>query len=240
MSEWLKDGLSLADSAFAVLGVLIGLSIKPLRRRWQRRSSVQRKQQTQILDQLDLGRPLETIESALGRPHLLNRWKTPDGEGEERIYRLPGAWVVLEAPEGAVAAYSITITDAELCYDTGAITRGMVPVCLGRSVFADAATMGADDALEIYAHFVTFHRHYDYGSIAAGGRFIWLAFNPGGVGDFDGASAGDWQQHTTSRARAVTCDLSRITVNTIAVCDWDMHSKLLDPGFYGPHPDRIR
>lgn len=243
MLEWLKDGLTIADSGFAVLGGLIvaaGYSIKPLRRRWQRRPSQVQKQQAEILDQLGLGRPLETIEAVLGSPHLLNRWNTPEGQSEERIYRLPGAWVVLQAREGAVAAYSITITDADLYYDTGKITRGIVPVCLGRSVFADARTEGAADALEVYARFTTFHRYYDYGVNAAGGQFIWLAFNQGGAGDFDGASAWDWQKHTTTHERAAACDLSRITVNTIAICGWDLHPTMLNQGVYGPHPDLIR
>ena len=139
-----------------------------------------------------------------------------------------------------MAAYSITITDAKLYYDTSKITRWIVPVCLGRSVFADARTEGAADVVEIYARFGTFHRHYDYGSTAAGGQFIWLAFNPGGAGAFDGAFAWDQEKHTTARERAVACDLSRITVNTIAICDWDLHPRMFDQGFYGPHPDLIR
>jgi hypothetical protein len=97
MLDWLKDGLTIADSGFAVLGGLIvaaGYSIRPLRRRWQRRPSQVQKQQAEKLDQLGLGRPLETIEAVLGSTHLLNRWNTPVGQGEERIYRLPGAWVV--------------------------------------------------------------------------------------------------------------------------------------------------
>ncbi|QZY44621.1 hypothetical protein [Mycolicibacterium austroafricanum] len=243
MLDWLKEGLTIADSGFAVLGGLIVAavySIKPLRRRWQRRPSQVQKQQAEILDQLGLGRPLETIEAALGSPHLLNRWNTPDGQSEDRIYRLPGAWVVLYPREGAVAAYSITITDADLYYDTGKITRGIVPVRLGRSVFADARTEGAADALEVYAHFITFYRYYDYGANAAGGQFIWLAFNHAGAGDFDGVSAGDWEKHRTAHERAEASDLSRITVNTIAICGWDLQPTLLNHGVYGPHPDVIR
>ncbi len=244
MLEWLKDGLPIADSGFAVLGGLIvaaGYSVKPLRRRWQRRPSAVQKQQSETLDQLGLGRPLETIEAVLGSPHLLNRWKTTDGESrEERIYRLPGAWVTLHVLEGAVGAYSITITDPNLHYDTGKITRGIIPVVLGRSAFADAKTDGAADSLEVYARFITFNRYYDYGCTAAGGQFIWLAFHPSGAGVFEGASGGDWQLHTTAHERAKVSDLSQITVNTIAICDWNLHPMLMGQGFYGPHPDLLR
>lgn len=242
MWEWLKDGLSIADSGIAVVTAIIfavGVSIRPLRRWWQRRPAQIQKRQAEQLDLLGLGRPLETIEAALGKPHLLNRWQTVGDQSEDRIYRLPGAWVVLQAVEGAVAAYSITITDSNLYYDTGKITRGIVPVRLGQSVFADARTEGAADALEIYARFATFHRYYDYGSNAAGGQFIWLAFNPGGAGEFDGASSWD-SELRTARERATVCDLSRITINTIAICDWDLHSTMLDRGHYGPHPDVMR
>ena len=242
MWEWLKDGLSIADSGIAVvtaLVVAVGVSVRPLRRRWQRRPAQVQKQQAAQLDQLGLGRPLETIEAALGKPHLLNPSQSSSGQGEERIYRLPGAWVVLEALKGAVAAYSITITDSNLYYDTGKITRGIVPVRLGHTVFADARTEGAADAFEIYAHLSTFHRYYDYGSNAAGGQFIWLAFNPGGAGEFDGASGWDLQLQTAVE-RAASCDLSRITINTIAICGWDLHHTMLDRGFYGPHPHFMR
>lgn len=242
MLEWLKDGLSIADSGFAVLGGLVvaaGYSIRPLRRQWKRRPAQIQKQQAEKLDQLGLGRPLETIETVLGKPHLLNRWQTAEGHSEERIYRLPGSWVMLQAREGAVAAYSITITDSDLYYDTGKITRGIVPVRLAHSVFADARTEGAADALEIYPRFSTFHRYYDYGSNAAGGQFIWLAFNAGGAGEFDGASGWDSQQKT-ARDRAAACDQSRITINTIVICGWDLHSTMLDQGHFGPHPDLIR
>lgn len=245
MLEWLKDGLSIADSGFAVVGGLIvaaGYSIRPLRRRWQRRTSQVQKQQAAILDQLGLGRPLETIEAALGSPHLLNRWNNPEGTSEERIYRLPGAWVTLQTPGGVVAAYTITITDPKLYYDTKKITRGIVPVVLGRSVFSEAPTLGATDSLEIYARFAMFYRYYDYGCTAAGGQFIWLAFHPNGAGrtEGDSAFAWDWQQHKTAEERAAASDLSRITINTIAICEWELHASMKGQGVYGPHPDLIR
>lgn len=243
MLDGIRDGLTIADSGFAVLGGLIvaaGYSVRPLRRRWQRRPSQVQKRQAAKLDQLGLGRPLETIEAALGSPHLLNRSNTPEGQSEERIYRLPGAWVALYPREDAVAAYSITITDAALYYDTANITRGAVAVCLGRSLFADSPTQGATDAFEIYAHLATFHRYYDYGSNAAGGQYIWLAHNPGGAGVFDGASASaDWMAHT-AQENAAACDLSLITVNTIAICDWHLHPSMSERGYYGPHPDNMR
>lgn len=242
MLEWLRDGLPLVDSGFAVLATLVavvGLGLKVLQQWWKHRPPQVRKKQAELLDQLGLGRPLETIEAALGKPHLLNPSQSASGQGEERIYRLPGAWVVLQTREGAVAAYSITITDADLYYDTGKITHEIVPVRLGHTVFADARTEGASDALEIYAHLATFHRHYDYGSNAAGGQFIWLAFNPGGAGSFDGAVFSDWQLRS-SEENAGACDLSRITINTIAICGWHLHATMQDRGFYGPHPDVMR
>ncbi|MUL75721.1 hypothetical protein [Mycolicibacterium sp. CBMA 226] len=233
----------MADSGFAVIGGLVVAAVfstKNVRRRWQRRPSQVQKQQAAILDQLGLGRPLETIEAALGSPHLLNRLKTSEGESEERVYRLPGAWVILHVAEGAVTAYSITITDARLYYDTGKITRGIVPVNLGRSVFAEARTEGAADSLEVYPRFSTFNRYYNYGANVTGGQFIWLAFNPAGAGDFSGASGWDWKKHTSADERAAASDLSQITVNTITICGWDANSRLLNQPVYGPHPDLIR
>lgn len=65
MLEWLQDSLAIADSGIAVATAVIvgiGFSIRPLRRRWQRRPAQIQKQQAEQLDQLgrfgDFDRPL--------------------------------------------------------------------------------------------------------------------------------------------------------------------------------------
>lgn len=135
--DWLPTALQSGDSAIAIIGGVIVAGVFAVRygRKGLRRTNThKRRAQARILDQLALGRPLATVESALGQPRLLSR-----AYGiEERFYRLSGAWVILHAPHAVVEVYSITITDSKLFYDTGPATLGSLPIRLGRDSFADA------------------------------------------------------------------------------------------------------
>ena len=91
-----KDKLLLGTHVIIVLAlaVIVGVITKLPSRLWHRTRFHRRRAQAKILDQLAIGRPLETVESALGQPHLIGRaYKREDEWIEERIYRLPGAWV---------------------------------------------------------------------------------------------------------------------------------------------------
>lgn len=242
----LLDGLSGTASAIAIISGTV-VSARYGKKRWQRRPAQQQRDQAAKLDQLALRRPLETIESVLGRPRL--KLQQPAGRNEwvdELVYRLPGAWVTVQAPRGVVETYSITVTDAAFYYDTGSVTSGVVQVRLGRDKFADAPTMGSSDAFQVYAHTATFVRYYDYGSNAAGGQYLWLAFNEGGAGNFAGNTFATGvyvplEGGKEGERQIGECpDLSSITVNTITVSDYGPRDRMLTRGVHGPHPDTIR
>src|SRR6185369_6195911 len=111
------------------------------------------------------------VESKLGVPQFITH---PDGH-EERIYRLPGAWVTVHPVGGAVRWFSITITDPETYYDIGPMTFGRINVRLGRDTF-DKAPPSNDEALLIGVRHGTFVRYYEWGR-QSGGQYYWLAFN---------------------------------------------------------------
>lgn len=251
--DWLAGLLSSSDSLIAIvigLGIILGVVTKLPSRVWRRTRFGRRRAQSTILDQLEIGRPLATVEAALGHPHLISRaYHRADGEPiEERIYRLPGAWVTLEAPDGVVEVYSITITDAKLYYDIGRATLGAVPVRLGRDTFADAPPSD-DETLEIYARLATFVRYYDFGCNAAGNQYLWLAYNHLGAGIFDGG----FESHGTGRftensshysgtgiGYGTPPDYAAITANTFTSANFNNHDRMLRRGYYGPHPDEVR
>ena len=242
--DWLPTALSSVDSAFAIIagllvvaGVVIRLGIKG----WRRTSFHRRRAQSEILDLLAIGRPLDVVESALGKPYLLSRQYGRDNQlVEERIYRLPGAWVTVQAADGAVEVYSITITDAEMYYDTGPATFDIVSVRLGRDTFADAPTSDSEST-QIYAHTATFVRFYDYGCNAAGGQYLWLAFNYAGAGVFSGGERYGTGSYGEGGGRYGTPPvLSDMTVNTLAVAADGNRDHMVERGLHGPHPDLLR
>jgi hypothetical protein len=252
LPDWVPGFLSSVDSLLAIvlaLAVIVGVITKLPSRLWHRTRFHRRRAQAKILDQLAIGRPLETVESALGQPHLISRaYKREDEWIEERIYRLPGAWVTVQAPNRVIEVYSITITDAKMYYDTGTATLGIVPVRLGRDTFADARASD-DETLEIYARVATFVRFYDYGSTAAGGQYLWLAFNGLGAGVFDGGNGSygkgrfaqsDFHYEGNGNVFGTPPDYAAITVNTLTVADFNNHDHMLRRGMQGPHPDDVR
>lgn len=246
--DWLPTALQSGDSAIAIVGGVIVAGVFAVRygrKGWRRTDTHKRRAQAQVLDQLALGRPVATVETVLGPPHLLTRQPKESGDSvEERVYRLPGAWVTLQAPDGAIATYSITITDEDLYYDTGLATLGIVPVRLGRDTFADARPSD-DESMQIYARLRTFVRFYDYGYTATGGQYLWLAFNDAGAGKFGdgggyatGAYSGSYGGDGGPFGTAPDC--SAITVNTLTVAADGNRNHMVDRGVHGPHPDIIR
>ncbi|MDT7763483.1 MAG: hypothetical protein QOC63_2903 [Mycobacterium sp.] len=242
VTDWLS-GTASGIAIVTGIAVATRFGIK----RWRRRPAQQRLDQAEILDRLALRRPIETIESTLGTPHLITpQYAAGDEWIEERVYRLAGAWVTVQAPKGVVETYSITITDADLYYDTDSATLGIIKVRLGRDTFADAPTLGSCEAFQVYAHTATFVRYYDYGSNAAGGQHLWLAFNPGGAGTFGGNRYATgayvaFEGGAAGEGQIGECpDLSAITVNTITVSDYGPRDRMLKRGVHGPHPDTIR
>ena len=92
-----------------------------------------RRAQAAILDKLACGSSVEFTEAQLGVAQFARR---QDGR-EQKIYRLPGAWVTVEFM-GNVVTFSITITSADMYYSTKRLTFGQLDLQLGKDTFAKA------------------------------------------------------------------------------------------------------
>ncbi|MEV1134526.1 ETEC_3214 domain-containing protein [Rhodococcus coprophilus] len=204
-----------ALGAISAIGVAVAGVLPPIHRWWKRKVRP-RQTQTQLLDQLACGRPTEYIDQLLGTADHLRQL---DGR-DERLYRLPGAWVTVESHAGTVISFSITITNASMYYPTRRHTFGLVDVNLGRSAFDEVQEhvsgwrlwYGASRAG--YLQYMTFGRpglYQDY----------WLSYNLSGVGSLHpprehhlceaGAYAGGRVSQLDERSP------EGITVNTLTV-----------------------
>jgi hypothetical protein len=212
----IADGLQFGASAVAVIGAGGAAGAYGVRR-WKQTVG-RRRAQSAILDQLACASSLEFVESRLGVPQFVTHLDL-DGR-EERAYRLPGAWVLVQPVAGAVRAFSITITDPEMYYDIGPMTHGCINIRLGLDTFADGPTT-SDEAFEIGRRHATFVRYYDYG-VQPGNQYYWLAFNGVGTGVFDhgtqygtGIYSGTWRSGGDINEKRA--DPSGITANTLTV-----------------------
>lgn len=229
----ISDGLQFGAAAVAVIGAG-GTAYKYGVRRW-RQTVGRRHTQTAILDELTCDISLEYIESKLGPPLFITY---PDGY-EERLYRLPGAWVTVQPLNGAVRAFSITITDADMYYDTGPMTHGSIDLDLGRDTFGKAPPSD-DEALHIGPRWASFVRYYSYGGVA-GNRFYYLAFNGQGTGIFDNLGSSYLTGiYAPCGGYGTPPDPAKITANTLTVVSPegtqdDMRARHI----HGPHHDLL-
>ena len=171
-------GVSAAAAAVALIAAFWAFRV--VVRRWWNRSVGRRRAQSAILDQIVCTSSLEFVESLLGAPQFIRH----DDEYEQRIYRLPGSWVTVEPVDGAVRAFTITITDPNMYYETKGMTFGVVDVRLGMDTF-DKATRSADEELAIGARHATYKRHYPSNN-PSGFQEFWLAHNQVGAGHIGG------------------------------------------------------
>src|SRR6478735_3900008 len=132
--DLLSLGLGIGSSAAAVAAALWGLW-KLGRRLWNHTIGL-RRAQAAVLDQLACTVSRAYVESLLGAPRFI---PNPHARLEERIYRLPGAWVAIQFKGDAVNLFSITITDADMWYRTTGITLGVIDLKLGYDTFAQAS-----------------------------------------------------------------------------------------------------
>ena len=124
--------------------------------------------------------------------------------------------MTVQPRNGAVRAFSITITDADMYYDTGPMTYGSIVLDLGRDTFAEAPP-SEDEALNIGPRWASFVRCYSYGGVA-GNRFYYLAFNGRGIGIFynPGSSRGTGI-YASCGLDGTPPDSAKITANTLTV-----------------------
>jgi hypothetical protein len=237
-------GLSAAAGAVALITALWAFRL--VARRWWSRSVGRRRAQTAILDQIVCTSSLAFVESKLGVPQFIRH----DDDYEQRIYRLPGAWVTVEPVDSAVRAFTITITDANMYYETKGLTFGVVNVRLGKDTF-DEAAQSLSEELAIGARHATYVRHYDSNN-PGGFQQYWLAYNEVGAGTIAGKqyASGIYAASYTAEARnddrtyGTPPDPAEITANTLTVLspegDWAHAKQIHKRAAHGPHIEHLR
>ena len=146
------------------------------------------------------------VESLLGVPRFI---ANPDAPLEERIYRLPGAWVAIQFKGAAVYLLSITITDSTMWYRTGG-SIGVIDVKLGQDTFAQASDLFDGQQVWVGNKQAGYYRHYHFGGAGGGHQHFWLSFNAVGAGKLDGIAGpyssgiyGDYRRESTVTKAAV-------------------------------------
>ncbi len=213
-------GVSTGASTAAVIA-LIWASFRLLLKLWMRTEG-SRRAQSKTLDKLACGSSQAFIEAALGIPQFVS---TRDGR-DVRVYRQPGAWVVIESKDDRVFSYSITITTPDMYYATRTLTFGQLDLRLGRDTFAKADDRFSGEIFWTGARRTGYLRHYYFGD-AGGEQNYWLSYNSSGSGDPDevaAASRGEYRRGTYSPGSLEAgehnrspVDASRIVANTLTV-----------------------
>jgi hypothetical protein len=202
--------------------------------------------QSAILDQIVCTSSLAFVESILGVPQFIRH----DDGYEDRIYRLSGAWVTVEPVDGAVRAFTITITDPDMYYKTKGMTFGVVDLRLGKDTF-DKAQRSPDEKLAIGARHATYVRHYQSNN-PRGFQEYWLAHNVVGAGNISGEPyasgvyAADYSAEFTREdgTYGTPPDPAGITANTLTVLSPeggpDHVKRMLKRTAHGPHIEHLR
>ena len=228
-------GLGIGASAAAVIAALwglwrIGLGV------WNRTLG-RRHAQARILDQIACDVSLPYVESKIGVPIFITR---PYGdEREERIYRLAGAWVAIEAKSDAVFIFSITITDTKMFYDISEMTLGNLKLKLGKDTFANVSSSLHDgEDLWYGSRHAGYRRSYYLGN-PGGYQHYWLSYNPVGSGIYpDGW--GFYSSGVYGSNGDKPPDPATITANTLTVLLHGTFESVQGRDTYGPHEDQLR
>ena len=109
-------------------------AFQTIRRVWMSTGG-RRGAQAAILDRLACGSTQAFVDELLGTPQFV----TTIDDRAQRIYRLRGAWVAVEIHQGAVMAFSITITQPSMSYSVTKHAHGLMHAILGKSTFAETS-----------------------------------------------------------------------------------------------------
>lgn len=230
----LSLGLGVGASAAAVAGAVGAVLL--LIRRWWTETIGRRRAQAKVLDEIACSVSLDYIETVLGVPHFITH---PENGVDERIYRLPGAWVSIQTKAGAVHLFSITVTDSKMWYHTGAVSLGIAALRLGKDAF-DQASEGFDgEELWIGARHAGYIRHY-YHANPGGFQNYWLSYNAVGAGIFD-VGAGPYASGIYGNHGEVPPNPAKITANTLTILSagGDVN-EVNGRQMFGPHVEHLR
>lgn len=218
--DQVSTGVSTGASTAAVIALIWAL-FRLLLKLWMRTEG-RRRAQSKVLDKLACGSSIAYVEATLGIPQFVS---TRNGR-DVQIYRLTGAWVVIESVEDSVFSYSITITTPDMFYATRILTFGELDLRLGRDTFTKAGDQFSGEIYWTGAHRSGYIRHYYFGD-SGGYQNYWLSYNASGSGDADevaGTRQSEFRWGTycsdsfgSDGEKKSAIDSSRIVANTLTV-----------------------
>lgn len=215
----------------------IRFGLNPLAARLARRRA-----QSKLLDQLACGSSIAYVDSLFGAAQFI----TYSNQREQRTYRLPGAWVMIEIADARVIAFSITITNRRMHYNTKRLTHSFVDINLGKDAFNEHEKYCDGEQYWMAAYRWGYARTYYVGRPGAYLRFV-LSHNMSGAGNLSSSKSlpsgeiysGAFTQ--TGDPFALAIRTNGITANTLTVIHPEAPSReLLDRNIHGPDESHLR
>ncbi|GAA2794965.1 ETEC_3214 domain-containing protein [Mycolicibacterium pallens] len=250
-SEWLHwlgalDWSQLNNVVSSIVGVLgltgiawatIRFGLNPLAA-WLGR----RRAQSKLLDQLACGSSVAFVESLFGAAQFI----TYENEREQRTYHLRGAWVMIEIADARVIAFSITITNRRIYYNTKRLTRGFIDMNLGRDTFSEQEKFCDGEQYWMAAYRWGYARTYYLGRPGAYLRFI-VSHNMSGTGDLSSSTSlpsGEIKSGAFSENYEpfrLTVPATDVTANTLTVIHPEAPSReFLARNIHGPDESHVK
>lgn len=218
--------LPVAAATASIFAALIGAG-KFVVATWQKTIGLRRNQST-LLDQLACGASARFIDELFGTPKFILRRELT----EERLYRLPGAWVAVEILDDAVLAFTITITDQRLRYSTENLTFGNIQLVLGQSRFGEVSSTltsrRSGQRRWIGARRYGYIQHFYFGN-PGGYQNYWLSFNQCGYGIWDNFEGSyNYADGSYGQSSDEASDVATLTINSLTVLGQRYPPTMLD------------
>lgn len=226
-SEWLRwvgalDWSHLDNVLSSIVGVtvLTGIGWAAIKFGWNPLAAWlgRRRAQSKLLDQLACGSSVAYVESLFGAAQFI----TYSDDREQRTYHLPGAWVMIVIAEARVVAFSITITNRRMYYNTKRLTRGFIDMNLGRDTFNGHEEHCDGEQYWMAAYRWGYARTYYIGRFGAYLQFI-VSHNMSGTGNLSSSESlpsGEIDSGAFSETYqpfSLTVPATDITANTLTV-----------------------
>jgi hypothetical protein len=251
LSDWLHwfgaldwSHLDNVLSSIVAVTVLTGIGWAGIRFGWNPLAAWlgRRRAQSKLLDQLACGSSIAYVESLFGAAQFI----TYSDEREQRTYHLRGAWVMIEIADARVIAFSITITNRRMYYNTKRLTRGFIDINLGKDTFSEHEEHCDGEQFWMAAYRWGYARTYYIGRFGAYLRFI-LLHNMSGTGDLSSSESlpsGEINSGAFTEAYApftLTIRANGITANTLTVIHPEAPSReFLARNFHGPDESHVK
>ncbi|MDQ0032247.1 ETEC_3214 domain-containing protein [Arthrobacter bambusae] len=150
---------------------------------WFKRTVGSRRELKRRLSKMVVGVTSDHVRSLFGVPIMQNKLHGIE-DCTDYVFMSDHAWIVTREQNGAVVAWSITVTDRRFAMDLRDLTFGLVSGKLGHSTFAEVVEQPAGQYEERGAANYTYAERTYFGRPSAYQSFV-FAYNNEGIGTFN-------------------------------------------------------